>query len=145
MLRALGAVPRDVAAAERLFAECLAVAQPEHFIRTIVDHGPAVSQLLSSATPERGLAGYVEDLIVATTAAPTPPRPLVAAPLVDPLSARELTVLRYLTSRLTNEEIAAALYVSLNTLKTHVKSIYRKLAVGSRREAVDTGRQLRLI
>ncbi len=54
-------------------------------------------------------------------------------------------MLRYLCSRLTYEEIAAGLYVSLNTLKSHVKSIYRKLDVASRAQAVEVGRALRLI
>ena len=53
---------------------------------------------------------------------------------------REVIVLRYLCSRLTYREIAAALYVSLNTLKSHVRSVYRKLAVASRADAVDLGR-----
>jgi LuxR family maltose regulon positive regulatory protein len=46
---------------------------------------------------------------------------------------------------LTNAEIAAALYISVNTLKSHVKAIYRKLAVSSRADAVEAGRNLRLI
>ena len=58
-------------------------------------------------------------------------------------SARgEITVLRYLSSRLTYQEIAGALYVSLDTLKSHVRSVYRKLAVASRAEAVEAGRRL---
>jgi LuxR family maltose regulon positive regulatory protein len=54
-------------------------------------------------------------------------------------------VLRYLGSRLTVTEIASELYVSVNTLKTHVKSVYRKLGVSSRREAIAEGRRLGLI
>jgi len=65
--------------------------------------------------------------------------------LVESLTKREVTVLRYLCSRLTYEEIAAALYLSLNTLKTHVKAVYRKLEVVSRADAVTVGRSLRLI
>lgn len=145
MLRALSTWPCEPATAARRFADCLALAQPQRYIRTILDHGPVASRLLTSCTPDRHMASYVDELLLATTMAPAPPRSPAASPLVDPLSARELTVLRYLTSRLTNQEIAAALFVSLNTLKTHVKSIYRKLAVASRREAVDTGRQLHLI
>jgi LuxR family maltose regulon positive regulatory protein len=64
---------------------------------------------------------------------------------VEPLSPREVIVLRYLCSRLTYREIAAALYISLNTLKTQVRSVYRKLAVDSRAEAVDVGRYRGLI
>ena len=60
--------------------------------------------------------------------------------LVEPLSPREVVVLRYLCSHLTYREIAAALYVSVNTLKSHVRSIFRKLAVASRADAVNIGR-----
>ena len=59
-----------------------------------------------------------------------------------PLSDRELTVLRYLTSRLTIKEIAAEIYVSTNTVKTHVKRIYIKLGVSSRTEALAEARRL---
>ena len=65
--------------------------------------------------------------------------------MVDPLSAREVTVLRYLCSRLTYQEMAAALFVSVNTLKSHVRTVYRKLGVTSRADAVDAGRRLGLI
>jgi LuxR family maltose regulon positive regulatory protein len=64
--------------------------------------------------------------------------------LPDPLRPQELKVLRYLASRLTQREIAAELYISINTMKTHVKAIYRKLDVGTRREAVERGRQFGL-
>jgi LuxR family maltose regulon positive regulatory protein len=58
------------------------------------------------------------------------------------LSDRELTVVRYLASRLTNREIAAEMFVSTNTLKTHVQRIYRKLGVSSRTEAIAEARRL---
>jgi LuxR family maltose regulon positive regulatory protein len=62
-----------------------------------------------------------------------------------PLSDRELTVLRLLASRLTTTEIADALFVSPNTLKSHMKSIYRKLDVSSRADAVRDGEARGLI
>ena len=61
------------------------------------------------------------------------------------LSDRELTVLRLLSSRLTSTEIAGALFVSPNTLKSHMKSIYRKLDVNSRGDAVREGEARGLI
>ncbi len=64
---------------------------------------------------------------------------------VEALSRRELDVVRYLPSRMTNQEIASELYVSLNTVKTHLKRIYRKLNVKSRDEAVVRCRELRLL
>jgi len=60
----------------------------------------------------------------------------------DELTERELTLLRLLPSELSRREIGEALYVSLNTVKTHTKSIYRKLGVEARGEAVDRARQL---
>ena len=70
----------------------------------------------------------------------------VAAPeLAEPLTERELTVLRYLQGDLSNEEIASVLYISVNTIKTHVKNIYRKLNAMRRREAVQRARELRLL
>ena len=61
------------------------------------------------------------------------------------LSERELTVLKYLATRLTTREIAAELYVSMNTFRTHAKSIYRKLEVARRQEAVRRARQLHIL
>ena len=65
--------------------------------------------------------------------------------LVDPLSEREMSILRYLPSRLSNREIGDELYVSLNTVKSHLKTIYRKLDVDRRDEAVRRARQLGLL
>jgi LuxR family maltose regulon positive regulatory protein len=62
-----------------------------------------------------------------------------------PLSPSELAVLRLLPSFLTNQEIADALFLSVNTVKTHLRSIYRKLAATSRRDAIASGRRLRLL
>ena len=57
------------------------------------------------------------------------------------LSTRELAVVRYLPSRLSSAEIAGHLYISLNTLKTHLRSIYRKLGVEGRREAIEKAKE----
>jgi LuxR family transcriptional regulator, maltose regulon positive regulatory protein len=69
----------------------------------------------------------------------------MASGAADSLSVRELAVLRYLPTMLTAPEIAAELFVTVNTVKTHLKSIYRKLGVSGRREAVARGRQLGLV
>jgi LuxR family maltose regulon positive regulatory protein len=81
----------------------------------------------------------------APTAARAPARSRGTIDLVEPLSERELSVLRYLPSRLSNREIGAELFVSLNTVKSHLKTIYRKLDVERREEAVRRARQLGLI
>ena len=66
--------------------------------------------------------------------------------LADPLTAREQMILRYLTSTLSGDEIAAELFVTINTVKTHLRGLYRKLGVtGGRRPAVARARQLGLL
>ncbi|MEL6985693.1 MAG: LuxR C-terminal-related transcriptional regulator, partial [Actinomycetota bacterium] len=65
--------------------------------------------------------------------------------LVEDLTDRELAVLRYLPSPMSQREIANELYVSLNTVKTHCKAIYRKLAVGDRKAAVQAARDAGLL
>ncbi|HSK96933.1 MAG TPA: LuxR C-terminal-related transcriptional regulator, partial [Euzebyales bacterium] len=67
------------------------------------------------------------------------------APAEGPLSERELAVLRYLATTLSASEIGDELYISLNTVKTHIKSIYRKLDRHRRRDAVLRARELRLL
>jgi LuxR family maltose regulon positive regulatory protein len=69
--------------------------------------------------------------------APPPPR--------EELSARELAVLRYLPTMLTSQEIAGELFVSLNTVKSHLKNVYRKLDADGRRDAVRRARELGLV
>ena len=65
--------------------------------------------------------------------------------LVDPLTERERTILRFLASTLSNSEIAGELYVSVNTVKTHQRAVYRKLDADGRRDAVRRARALKLI
>jgi ATP/maltotriose-dependent transcriptional regulator MalT len=67
------------------------------------------------------------------------------APAVDPLTSRQLIVLRHLHTALSNQEIAGELMISTNTVKTHVRAIYRKLEVPDRRGAVERARALGLL
>ena len=67
------------------------------------------------------------------------------APLTEPLTDREMGVLRLLPSMRSNTEIADELFISVNTVKVHLKSLYRKLDVPNRRDAVRRGHTLRLI
>ena len=70
---------------------------------------------------------------------------LLPAELLEPLSVREGEVLRFLPTMMSNSDIASELFVSVNTVKTHVKSIYRKLDVTRRQDAVRRARQLHLL
>jgi LuxR family maltose regulon positive regulatory protein len=64
---------------------------------------------------------------------------------VEPLTEREREVLRHVSGMLNTAEVASEMYISINTVKSHLKSIYRKLAAGHRGEAVRRARQLELI
>ncbi len=65
--------------------------------------------------------------------------------MLDPLSDRELAVLRFLPTMMSNADIASEMFVSVNTVKTHLKHVYRKLDVADRREAVLRARELQLL
>jgi ATP/maltotriose-dependent transcriptional regulator MalT len=67
------------------------------------------------------------------------------SPLVEPLSDRELDVLRLIAADRSNQDIARELYLSVNTVKTHVQHIYEKLNVSSRLSAVEEARRLKLL
>ncbi|MEV1146513.1 helix-turn-helix transcriptional regulator, partial [Micromonospora sp. NPDC049799] len=88
----------------------------------------------------------VSDLVRGVDEPPDGPPPGPGpAELDEPLTERELTILRYLQSILSNVEIAAELSLSVNTVKTHVRNIYRKLDATRRRDAVRRARDLHLI
>ncbi|HWI74669.1 MAG TPA: LuxR C-terminal-related transcriptional regulator, partial [Baekduia sp.] len=103
---------------------------------------PLLRHVLRFGTTHRALVGDVLEL-AATGTARVPATPVV--PLREPLSERELAVLRFLPTMLTSQEIAAELFVTLNTVKSHLRNVYRKLGVGGRREAVERGRELGLL
>jgi LuxR family maltose regulon positive regulatory protein len=117
----------------------LAIAEEQGFVRALLVEGPEVNDALDRAL-RRAPTGLYRTVLVAAlrTSVPLAP-PSRADQTPFELSDRERDVLRYLATRMSNREIAAELYVSLNTLKTHVKSIYRKLDATSRAEAVATG------
>ena len=76
---------------------------------------------------------------------PAPVRGFIPQPVVEPLSERELDVLRLLGTELNGPEIARRLMVSLNTIRTHTKNIYNKLGVNNRRAAVRRAEELDLL
>lgn len=140
VLTALSVLAPDVERAGSLLRDALDAGQPEQLISTVVDQAPAVHHLLQTCTSAAGHHPYVDDLVAASRRIRPPARADVTFALVEPLSPREIAVLRYLCSRLTCREIASTLYVSVNTVKTHVRSIYRKLDVATRADAVAIGR-----
>jgi LuxR family transcriptional regulator, maltose regulon positive regulatory protein len=140
----------DTAAAHSL-RRALDLAAPEGYRRVFVEGGAPVRVLLADHlhcdnTHHLLVGSLLERLrMAAGPAGPAAGRPAAPATLVVPLSEREQVVLRYLSSRLSAGEIADELYVSLNTVKTHIKSIYRKLDTNRRWDAVKRARQLQLL
>jgi LuxR family maltose regulon positive regulatory protein len=135
----------DRAAAQRHAERALDLAEPEGVRLPLAvaadDLEPVLQRLLRFGTAHRSLIGEVLELARSGSA----PAAAGVAPLDEPLSDRELTVLRYLPTLLSSTEIAGELFVTVNTVKSHLKSVYRKLGVSNRREAVQRARDLGLI
>jgi LuxR family maltose regulon positive regulatory protein len=134
----------DTAAALAPLERAVVLAEPEGAVRVFADEGPPMATLLKAlARKDTTDAGFVRRLL-AVTARTTQVTPVTQA-LVEPLSERELDVLRLLNSDLDGPDIARELSVSLNTMRTHTKNIYAKLGVTSRRGAVRQAQQLDLL
>jgi len=182
-LQCLAAPTLDEALA--FLIDALTLAEPEGYVRTFVDLGepmadllsavksqrPAVSRQPSAVSGQRSFSAssqaYASTLLAAfdrlralrspssqsarVTASDREPeiaQPRSAKPrveLIEPLSDRELDVLRLLVQGCTNQEIAQALYISINTVKTHLKTAYDKLGVHVRRQAAARVRELGLV
>jgi len=130
-------------------AEALALAEPEGYIRIFVDEGLPMARLLSAAT-DRGIRpDYVSKLLAAFAVDKQVEKQESVSPptqaLVDPLSERELEILTLIAAGLKNKEIAAQLFISLNTVLYHVKNIYGKLGVNKRTLALIKARELNLL
>jgi len=145
-----------------LLGDALALAEPGGMLRVFLDEGPPMAQLLHTAATRdivargiatRGNAGrgsvaeYAGRLLAAFSAAePEPPVPpqeqAPVSELIEPLSERELEVLQLIAEGLTNPEIAARLFLALNTVKVHTRNIYGKLGVHTRTQAIARARAL---
>ncbi|MGZ5399808.1 MAG: LuxR C-terminal-related transcriptional regulator, partial [Nocardioides sp.] len=134
VLRALAAEAAGHMDEARAFLQdAVALAEPSQWLGVLLDEGEPLRRLLGLAQPTSGHAH------------PTPVTPPLGSPqLIDPLSTRELQVLRLLASDLDGPGIARQLSVSLATVRTHTQHIYTKLGVNNRRAAVRRGHQLNL-
>jgi LuxR family maltose regulon positive regulatory protein len=129
----------------------LSFAEPEGYVRTFVDEGPPMKRLLRALSGLQTAVSqlYLDRLLAAfaeatkaddSSIAPGPP-----SALVEPLSKRELEVLRLVGEGLSNREIAQRLFVAPNTVKVHTRNIYGKLGVHNRTEATARARELGLL
>jgi LuxR family transcriptional regulator, maltose regulon positive regulatory protein len=136
------------AAAAALLEQALMIAGPHGAYRPFLDFGGAIHSAIAimvpPASPAAAFAARVQERFVCQL----PPKAAGNGSVSDaapPLTASEMAVLRLLHSHLTNQEIADALFLSVNTIKTHLRSTYHKLGVTSRRDAVARGRRLQLL
>jgi len=143
------------------YARALELAEPEGILGVFVEQGPLVAEALANLIRQGQLeatqARYVERILTAFprlqppgTARgeqPSPDLPAGIEPeaLIEPLTDRELDVLRLMAEGLTYKEIAESLFISLNTVRSHVKAIYGKLHVNNRTQAVELARQLQIL
>jgi LuxR family maltose regulon positive regulatory protein len=133
----------DIPAALGFLDRAVTLAEPEGYVRVFVDAGPPMTSLLRAAAKQGIRRDYVRRLLAAASGIEHPGRTEQA--LIEPLSERELDVLRLLGSELDGPAIARELMVSLNTMRTHTKNIYAKLAVTNRRAAVRRAAELNLL
>ena len=131
-------------------ADALTLAQAGGFVRIFLDKGKNLIPLLHMAASRRLFPDYCQNLLAAFEGvSPQPPispspGPIVLSP-VEVISEREIEVLQLLADGHTNQEIAETMFVSVNTVKSHLKSVYGKLGVHNRREAVAKAQVLHLL
>jgi LuxR family maltose regulon positive regulatory protein len=153
-LRALAQHAQHDPDAVNTIERALRLAEPEGYIRVFVEEGAPMAALLAEllkslrrkAQPAQddSLLSYVRRLLVAfetPVGRASDGRP----PLVEPLTAREAEVLELIAIGLSNREIAARLFVATSTVKSHTNSIFRRLGVASRTEAVAEARARQLL
>ena len=133
----------DIPAALGFLDRAVTLAEPEGYVRVFADEGAPMTSLLRAAAKHGTRRDYVRRLLAAASGiehnSPT------EQALIEPLCERELDVLRLLGSELDGPAIARELMVSLNTMRTHTKNIYAKLAVTNRRAAVRRAAELNLL
>jgi LuxR family transcriptional regulator, maltose regulon positive regulatory protein len=133
----------DVAAGLVPLQRALTLAEPEGYVRLFVDEGAPMTALLEAAAKQQIAPSYI-DCLLRTAGKPGDSAPFQQA-VTDPLSERELEVLRLLATDLSGPEIARELVISLNTLRTHTKNIFTKLGANNRRAAVHRADDLNLL
>jgi len=133
----------DVSFALTHLEQALSLAEPEGFVARFVNEGAPMQTLLDRAIQQDIHPIYAHQLKSAFTS--TEDNAPITQDLIDPLSDRELDVLKLLTTELSGPQIADKLMISLNTMRSHTKNIYSKLAVNSRRSAVRRAEELGIL
>ena len=136
---------KQSAQAATALKEALILAKPIGYCRLFLDEGTPMLTLLQRLSEEDTISAYVGRLLATAHDEDSPQPKPTPQPLIDPLSERELDVLRLLNTELTGPEIAHQLIISLSTMRTHTRNIYSKLDVNNRRAAVRRAEELALL
>jgi LuxR family maltose regulon positive regulatory protein len=140
----------DSLRATKSLERVLSLAQPAGYVRAFVDEGEAMARLLRRTVTNGATREYVQRLLAAfpapeAAASSKGKTSKVQGALVEPLSDRELEVLRLVAAGRSNRDIAEELCLAIGTVKKHIYNIYGKLDVGRRTAAVTRARELGLI
>jgi LuxR family maltose regulon positive regulatory protein len=141
----------DITTALTPLENALTLAEPEDYVRTFVNEGLAMTNLLREAVARGITPAYAERLLACGAKRQKSadearlPNSSAAPAMLEPLTQRELDVLRLFKTELSGPEIADQLVIALSTVRTHTKSIYRKLSVTNRRAAVKQAIALNLL
>jgi LuxR family maltose regulon positive regulatory protein len=134
---------KDIDQALMVLEKALALAQPEGYSRVFLDEGEPMAKLLFQAKTHRIFSGYASELLAAYSGLDSTELP-PTQPLIEPLTLRELEVLKLIEAGSSNQDIANKLVISMPTVKRHISNIYTKLGVESRTQAISIGRELRI-
>jgi LuxR family maltose regulon positive regulatory protein len=149
----LGRVDKALTILER----AVDLANPGGWIRPFVELDSPMADLLNRLIKKNVAVDFVGKLLIAfedkepeavpdaTESKPAVKPSVRPQPLVDPLTNRELDILELLSQRLQNKEIAEKLFISTETVKTHLNNIYQKLNVSNRRDAVEKAKSLGIL
>jgi len=146
LLLAATAIARNDPATATILADALNTARRGGFLNTVVTTTPQVTSYLVERATQAQPDPFMEQLIAAAmqVRATRPEAPRPGRRLAEPLTSTQLRILKLLPTS-TPLQIADTLYVSRNTVKTHLRSIYQKLGVTSRSEAVERAVDLHLL
>lgn len=129
-----------------LLDKALTLAEPARSIRSFLDEGDSMAKLLSEASGQGRMTPYISALLAAfESECAVPKATQTVRPLIEPLTPRELTVLRLIAKGLSNQEISEQLFLALSTVKGYNQHIFGKLQVQRRTEAIARARELGLL
>jgi len=134
---------KDSERALKALERALSLARTEGYVRSFLDEGEPMTRLLCQAQSRKAGAGYEAELLSSIGTIPGMTQPSMQL-LVEPLTTREMEVLKLIEAGASNQEISEKLVISIPTVKRHISNIYAKLGVTSRTQAIAIGKELRL-